>query len=205
MSNFKTANEAYYASKQPLKLSGLKEGRKNPAPHPSYRQISTDAISSSDKYYASSKVAPVKSGFKSAIKSVTLDVANSSLTNIVGSFMEGASTVTVKGSAAQLSSLRTSVDLAVGRNTLTRQQADAVVYILVTEPKVEVQEPVVTQVVIEEPIIEEPIIEEPVAVSEDEQLFLQEASVIESDPEETELLTASTKQRRRRKKEEDLG
>jgi hypothetical protein len=200
MSNFKTANEAYYASKQPLKLSGLKEGRKNPAPHPSYRQISTDAISSSDKYYASSKVAPVKSGFKSAIKSVTLDVVNSSLTNIVGSFMEGASTVTVKGSAAQLSSLRTAVDLAVGRNTLTREQADAVVYILVTEPKVEVQEPVVTQVVVEEPVIEEPE-----TVSEDEQLFLQEADIIESNPEETELLTASTKQRRRRKKEEDLG
>lgn len=200
MSNFKTANEAYYASKQPLKLSGLKEGRKNPAPHPSYRQSSTDAISSSDKYYASSKVAPVKSGFKSAIKSVTLDVVNSSLTNIVGSFMEGASTVTVKGSAAQLSSLRTAVDLAVGRNTLTREQADAVVYILVTEPKVEVQEPVVTQVVVEEPVIEEPE-----TVSEDEQLFLQEADIIESNPEETELLTASTKQRRRRKKEEDLG
>jgi hypothetical protein len=200
MSNFKTANEAYYASKQPLKLSGLKEGRKNPAPHPSYRQISTDTISSSDKYYASSKVAPVKSGFKSAIKSVTLDVVNSSLTNIVGSFMEGASTVTVKGSAAQLSSLRTAVDLAVGRNTLTREQADAVVYILVTEPKVEVQEPVVTQVVVEEPVIEEPE-----TVSEDEQLFLQEADIIESNPEETELLTASTKQRRRRKKEEDLG
>lgn len=200
MSNFKTANEAYYASKQPLKLSGLKEGRKNPAPHPSYRQISTDAISSSDKYYASSKVAPVKSGFKSAIKSVTLDIANSSLTNIVGSFMDGASTVTVKGDASQLNALRTSVDLAVGRNTLTREQADAVVYILVSEPKVVAQEPVVTQVVVEEPVIEEPV-----AVSEDEQLFLQEASVIESDPEETELLTASTKQRRRRKKEEDLG
>lgn len=200
MSNFKTANEAYYASKQPLKLSGLKEGRKNPAPHPSYRQISTDAISSSDKYYASSKVAPVKSGFKSAIKSVTLDIANSSLTNIVGSFMDGASTVTVKGDASQLNALRTSVDLAVGRNTLTREQADAVVYILVSEPKVVAQEPVVAQVVVEEPVIEEPV-----AVSEDEQLFLQEASVIESDPEETELLTASTKQRRRRKKEEDLG
>lgn len=200
MSNFKTANEAYYASKQPLKLSGLKEGRKNPAPHPSYRQVSTDAISSSDKYYASSKAAPVKSGFKSAIKSVTLDVANSSLTNIVGSFMDGASTVTVKGSAAQLSSLRTSVDLAVGRNTLTREQADAVVYILVAEPKVEVQEPIVAQVVVEEPVIEEPA-----TVSEDEQLFLQEADIIESNPEETELLTASTKQRRRRKKEEDLG
>lgn len=200
MSNFKTANEAYYASKQPLKLSGLKEGRKNPAPHPSYRQISTDAISSSDKYYASSKVAPVKSGFKSAIKSVTLDVVNSSLTNIVGSFMDGASTVTVKGDASQLNSLRTSVDLAVGRNTLTREQADAVVYILVSEPKIVAQEPVVAQVVVEEPVIEEPV-----AVSEDEQLFLQEASVIESDPEETELLTASTKQRRRRKKEEDLG
>lgn len=200
MSNFKTANEAYYASKQPLKLSGLKEGRKNPAPHPSYRQISTDAISSSDKYYAASKVAPVKSGFKSAIKSVTLDVVNSSLTNIVGSFMEGASTVTVKGSAAQLSSLRTSVDLAVGRNTLTREQADAVVYILVTEPKVEVQEPIVAQVVVEEPVVEAPE-----TVSEDEQLFLQEANIIEANPEETELLTASTKQRRRRKKEEDLG
>lgn len=200
MSNFKTANEAYYASKQPLKLSGLKEGRKNPAPHPSYRQISTDAISSSDKYYASSKVAPVKSGFKSAIKSVTLDIANSSLTNIVGSFMDGASTVTVKGDASQLNAIRTSVDLAVGRNTLTREQADAVVYILVSEPKVVAQEPVVAQVVVEEPVIEEPV-----AVSEDEQLFLQEASVIESDPEETELLTASTKQRRRRKKEEDLG
>lgn len=200
MSNFKTANEAYYASKQPLKLSGLKEGRKNPAPHPSYRQVSTDAISSSDKYYASSKAAPVKPGFKSAIKSVTLDVANSSLTNIVGSFMDGASTVTVKGSAAQLSSLRTSVDLAVGRNTLTREQADAVVYILVADPKVEVQEPIVAQVVVEEPVIEEPA-----TVSEDEQLFLQEADIIESNPEETELLTASTKQRRRRKKEEDLG
>lgn len=200
MSNFKTANEAYYASKQPLKLSGLKEGRKNPAPHPSYRQISTDAISSSDKYYASSKVAPVKSGFKSAIKSVTLDVANSSLTNIVGGFMDGASTVTVKGSASELSSLRTSVDLAVGRNTLTREQADAVVYLLVAEPKVEVQEPIVTQVVVEAPVIEEPEI-----VSEDEQLFLQEANIIEANPEETELLTASIKQRRRRKKEEDLG
>jgi len=190
MSNYRTANQAYYASRQPLNIRGLKEGRKNPKPNPSYKQIATDAISSSDKYYASAKVAPVQPSFKSTIKSVTLNIdANTNiLESIVAGFMDGATTIVVKGPSELFNSARSAVDLAVGRNTLTRDQADAVIFVATN--------PVVVPDVVEEPVVEA----EP--VQPDEQAFLHEATILEAGPEESELLSAEVKTRRRRKKDE---
>lgn len=190
MSNYRTANQAYYASRQPLNIKGLKEGRKNPKPNPSYKQIATDAISSSDKYYASAKVAPVQPSFKSTIKSVTLNIdANTYiLESIVAGFMDGATTIVVKGPSELFNSARSAVDLAVGRNTLTRDQADAVIFVATN--------PVVVPDVVEEPVVEA----EP--VQPDEQAFLHEATILEAGPEESELLSAEVKTRRRRKKDE---
>ena len=59
-SPIRSADRAYYRSSQPLNLNKLREGRKNAAPNPSYRQRMNDSTASSNKYYQSAQPAKVE-------------------------------------------------------------------------------------------------------------------------------------------------
>ena len=59
-SPIRSADKAYYRSKQPLNLNKLREGRKNAAPNPSYKQRMNDSTASSNKYYQSAKPVAVE-------------------------------------------------------------------------------------------------------------------------------------------------
>lgn len=139
-SPIRSANKAYYASKQPLLFRATKEGRKNPQPNPSYRQKANDTAASSNKYYAELGVEPGVPGqpLVQQPKAVPMNTAGPTakvqahpqvLQDVVREFQNGASNVQVAGSSEQINKARAAVDLAVGRNTLTRAQADRVSFI----------------------------------------------------------------------------
>jgi hypothetical protein len=149
MANFnRTANSAYYASKQELKISGTREGSKTPKVVPSYRHTSSDTNTSANKYYASVAAKPgtPKPAKLKAAKHVQLICSNKSIVqSIIEELSAGAARITVRGSAEELTKAKLHVDLAVGRNTLTRTQADQVNYaikvtpVLMTVPEIKLE------------------------------------------------------------------
>jgi IS30 family transposase len=129
----RSADAAYYASRQPLKLRGTREGRKNPSTPASYVQRSSDAASSSDKYYAAkASKSPEKVVQK---KTVTIEATPRFITKVVSAFKAGATHVVISVQATELAKARASVDMAVGRNKLSRQQADVVFFDVVKSPE----------------------------------------------------------------------
>lgn len=127
------SNNVYYASKTPLNIGGVREGRKQPRKAVSYVHRPSDIGSASTKYYASAqpKAADPQaiSAKPVAKKLVTIEnkkTTKTALPAVVAAFSEGATEVVVCGSRNLVNQLRTSVELAVGRNTLTRAQADSV-------------------------------------------------------------------------------
>jgi len=141
----RSANKAYYASKEPLLIRGTREGRKNPPPAPSYKQKANDVTARSDKYYRELGEQPGKAGQPPAQNApaavtgppATIKAGPKVLQDVVAAFQRNASTIKVEGSPADINKARTAVELAVGRKTLTREQADKVSFIALIkeEPK----------------------------------------------------------------------
>lgn len=135
------SNNVYYASKNPLNIGGLREGRKQSRKAVSYVHKPSDIGSASTKYYAAAKPEQVEAQpivVKPVVqKLVTIEnkkTAKTALPAVVAAFSDGATEVVVCGSRNLVNQLRTSVELAVGRNTLTREQADSVTFkVLLTE------------------------------------------------------------------------
>jgi len=128
-----SADKKYYAAKTPLYLRGTREGRKNPPSAFSYKQKTNDTTSSSNKYYASqeqpapvSKPAAIK---QAAEKRFRFQASDKVLQDVVGGFQGGGTVIEIIGAAVDITKARSAIDLAVGRNTLTREQADAVTFI----------------------------------------------------------------------------
>jgi hypothetical protein len=113
----RSADKAYYASKQPLFLRGTREGRKNPAPNPSYKQKANDVTASSNKYYA-------------AMEPVATSVQPAAGQKLQTTFAPEK----VEGESADINKSRAAVEMAVGRKTLTREQSDRVVFVPVQKP-----------------------------------------------------------------------
>jgi len=133
----RTANSAYYASRQELNIAGTREGSKTPKIVPSYQHKSSDANTSANKYYASAAAKPgtPKAAKLKASKHVQVICSSKSVVqSILEELSSGATRITVKGSAEELKQAKLHVDLAVGRNTLTRGQADQVNYALKVDP-----------------------------------------------------------------------
>ena len=139
----RSADKAYYASKQPLFLRGTREGRKNPAPNPSYKQKANDVTASSNKYYAAME--PVATSVQPAAgqklqttfapeKVATLQAKAQVLPDVVAAFQGGATTVRIEGESEDINKSRAAVEMAVGRKTLTREQSDRVVFVPVQKP-----------------------------------------------------------------------
>lgn len=132
----RNVDQAYYGSRTKLNLRGTREGSRNPQPIPGYKQQATDGITSSDKYYAASqpKVIAAAAATPRTLKTLRLKTAKTVLTDLVSLFGSGATEVVVYGTAEQINSARVSTELAVGRKTLTRAQADAVQFQIETAP-----------------------------------------------------------------------
>ena len=151
-----SADDAYYRSKTPLILSGTLEARAKL--HPSYEHVGGAVVTSSSKYYAS--VSPVQAGAQELVlelKLVQLIADADVVSNVISAVGAGATEITVTGDALEVDQARLAVDLSVGRNVLTRVQADGVVFVVRAAPSIlEVEEVVapelpVTPVTVEEP------------------------------------------------------
>lgn len=136
----RSVDRAYYGSRKPLDLRGTREGRKNPAPAPSYRHQANDVTASSSKYYAAPAAAPVvllQQAGNRPIKQVQLTIENTVtlLDQISRAFRENATAILVQGPADVIRQAQVVVDSSVGRNVLTRIQADAVAFFVATPPE----------------------------------------------------------------------
>ena len=146
MSNnpLQSADSKYYASKQPLNLNGTREGRKNPRKAFSYQQKATDVTASSDKYYASpEQPAPNETGKAPSVKkelTLRYKASDKVLQDVVAGFQKGGTLIEITGDADEIRKARAAIDMAVGRNTLTRAQADAITFITIADtPLVELE------------------------------------------------------------------
>ena len=178
-SPIRSADRAYYRSSQPLNLNKLREGRKNAAPNPSYRQRMNDSTASSNKYYQSAQPAKVEAPVEvEAVKAkpkkvVELRASTRAASKVIDAFADDATDVIVAGKQNMIDKVRTAVDLAVGRGDITRAQADSVSFSVeaakpkkVKKAEVKEEEGVVGEVgehgEVGEPGIEEPIAPAPV-------------------------------------------
>lgn len=127
----RNVDSAYYGSKTPLEFRGTREGRKNPPPAPSYQHKGNDSTASSNKYYAAAQP-PTVVNVKPTKKLMTLRMKTPEtvVSDIITMFQDGATHIQVLGvSAEHVRNAQTSVDMAVGRNILTRAQADGITFI----------------------------------------------------------------------------
>lgn len=139
-----SADKKYYASRQPLNLNGTREGRKNPRKAFSYQQKPNDVTSSSNKYYASpGQPAPNETGKAPSTKKELIlryKASDKVLQDVVGGFQEGGTLIEITGNQDEVRRARAAIDMAVGRNTLTRAQADAITFITIADtPLVELE------------------------------------------------------------------
>lgn len=140
-----SADKKYYASRQPLNLSGTREGRKNPRKAFSYQQKPNDVTSSANKYYASpEQPAPNETGKAPSIKkelTLRYKASDKVLQDVVAGFQEGGTLIEITGDVDEIRKARAAIDMAVGRNTLTRAQADAITFITMNFAPVTAVEP----------------------------------------------------------------
>lgn len=139
-----SADKKYYASRQPLNLNGTREGRKNPRKAFSYQQKPNDVTSSANKYYASpEQPAPNETGKAPSTKKELIlryKASDKVLQDVVGGFQEGGTLIEITGNQDEVRRARAAIDMAVGRNTLTRAQADAITFITIADtPLVELE------------------------------------------------------------------
>ncbi len=141
-----SADSKYYASKQPLNLNGTREGRKNPNKAFSYQQKGSDVTASTDKYYAApNQPAPNETGKPIAVKkelTLRYKASDKVLQDVVAGFQQGGTLLEITGNQDEIRKARAAIDMAVGRNTLTREQANAITFItLASEPVAAVEPP----------------------------------------------------------------
>lgn len=141
-----SADSKYYASKQPLNLNGTREGRKNPSKAFSYQQKGSDVTASADKYYAApNQPAPNETGKPIAVKkelTLRYKASDKVLQDVVAGFQQGGTLLEITGNQDEIRKARAAIDMAVGRNTLTREQANAITFItLASEPVAAVEPP----------------------------------------------------------------
>ena len=139
-----SADKKYYAAKAPLYLRGTREGRKQPPAAFSYKQKGNDTTASSDKYYASPEQVPtVAQEIRRLQEDLVLrfKIRDSLLQDVVSAFMDEATIVEVVGTGAEISKARAKVDMAVGRGTLTRDQADAITFITTLDEAIVEEQP----------------------------------------------------------------
>lgn len=191
----RSADKAYYASRTPLDLRGTREGRSNPPKFPSYQHKGYDSTASSDKYYAvqpAKEDAPVaqavrqKPSRNKVAKKTELIITDTDnlLRQLSDILRDNDGEVVVKGDAELIRRARMLLDLSVGRNEFTRQQADSVSFVVIeakiTVPDVEVVVVVPEPVVEAEPVVEpEPeVIPDPVMRDEIAELLATPVSVV---------------------------
>jgi hypothetical protein len=144
----RSADSAYYASKQKLVFARTREGSRSKKQVPSYQPSQGDVTASSDKYYATPKPTAEAVVVRSEkTKNAKLEVNENLLRNgllpkVIQLFAAGNNKVTIVGSQEHIDRAKVGVDMAVGRNVLTRTQADQIVFV----EKIVV--PVVEQVVV---------------------------------------------------------
>ncbi len=130
---YKSADDAYYRSRVSLGLRATREGRKNPAKAVSYHhKPGESAVQSSDKYYASLEpVIPAVPQPKAVqSKQQIIQYSKTVLQSVIVAFSQGCTSLQIEGTLQEIRSARASIDLAVGRNTLTRKQADAISFVV---------------------------------------------------------------------------
>ena len=213
----RSADKAYYSARKPLSIQGTREGRKNPVPVPSYRHQGNDVTASSSKYYATpapKQLARVLSPVQPA-NQVVLAITNPAtlLDEVTQAFRAGATGVLVQGDADVIRPSRVAIDTAVGRNVLTRAQADAVAFVVNPPAQIAVPPVELTPIAPEsdtavispaEPAVEPELLEEaePGVVAEPE-IALELAAVLEaiSEPDEAdEFLSAPVPKKSTKKK-----
>ena len=174
----RSADRAYYSSKTPLNLRGSQEGRKNPAPAPTYRHKGNDVTASSSKYYTSMVPVPVPQAVtQRPAKQVILllETAATALDQVVQAFADEATDIQIQGDTEIIRKAQVAIDSAVGRSQLTRDQADAVTFMV---------KPVAPLIAAESDtaVISPPVVEsEP--ESEPEPEVVPEPAVVDSDVE----------------------
>ena len=134
------SNDKYYKSKDNLLFRQTSEGRVKRRQPFEYHQTVDDVAASADKYYRSPEVHVDSVEAQNADRrSQNIDILDpaDTLTSIISAFSNGFNAVTLSVYEKDLSNVRTTLDLAVGRNTLTREQADAVSIESKLEPVVE--------------------------------------------------------------------
>lgn len=143
----RSADSAYYASKTKLLFNQTREGSRNKKQFPSYRHQTNDTTGSSNKYYASQEQNTVtekpKTISKVTGKTMKIDLSilrSGVLPQIIKSFSDGYTEIIVQGERELLQNTKNSVDMAVGRNVLTRQQADRVSFTETIKPVAKVEE-----------------------------------------------------------------
>ena len=141
----RSADAAYYASRTKLVFNQTKEGSRNRKPVPSYQHKAGDSAASSDKYYASQTAPPVIKKAETIVKGKTavIDLAkldSGVLPQTIKLFSAGHSTISVQGERTLLQNAKNAIDMAVGRNVLTRQQADRISFREVAVPVAEVEQ-----------------------------------------------------------------
>ena len=157
-----SANRKYYSSSQ---VSAVQRGSST---QPVRRRPTNNGVDSTDKYYASSTdfAAPEVKGETESISDVS-DIA-SVLDAAVDLYASGVTLVRVPIVADLVQKARTNLELRVGREELTFDQADTIEFSLlepvipapVKEPEPEVVEEVEEEVVAEEVVAEEVVAEE---------------------------------------------
>ena len=126
------SSDKYYASKKPLAFRSTQEGRKNPPPAPSYKQKSSDTTTSSDKYYTEMETPGQPAAGRAKEDSVmALNVSEKLLSEIISAFGRKVTRIHVQGTAEDIVKSRVTVDMAVGRNVLTRDQSDRISFLSV--------------------------------------------------------------------------
>lgn len=125
MSNPRSSDQAYYASKTPLVLVQTKEGIRTARKSVSYRQEVADngTQASSDRYYAELKAeedVQVLTPVNMDLSQVTSQELLAQVRRIPG--------LILTGDTEQVRQAQISLDLAVGQGHLTREQLDTVQY-----------------------------------------------------------------------------
>lgn len=136
MSDFTQSSDKYYKGKDVPIFKETKEGRVKKRPAFIYQHKQSDSSASSDKYYKApaSEDSVKKIVDRKAIATIEVTSPQDTLVSIISSFSAGFNTVMLKVKPSDIQKVRTSIDMAVGRNTLTRAQADSI-FIVATLPE----------------------------------------------------------------------
>jgi hypothetical protein len=135
--------DIYYKAKKDLVFKQTKEGPKGRKAAASYRHSTSDSNLSSDKYYRNLEAAPnfqppqaIKAKPEKVVE-LKVEPGTSILPKLSSTLVGGATEVILITPEAALQQVRNSIELAVGQQRLTREQADMVSYRVVAAQKVE--------------------------------------------------------------------